>query len=236
MSRPVTLFTGQWADLPHDTMLQKARSFGYDGIKLACWDGHFEPKEAEATKTNRSKDCMNAGTYNNPRQKKQLNRHFEPFVEGMGGTMSFTGHYVRRSVHSLPPNPPVQVEKRCDNAGAGKKPPGGSSNGSGGDGPFDHGGEGGGWPSRDHRGEGWPDRFEAGIADWRRLLRALGPLMEDLGGFCHTCHKFFMEIVLFLVFVVGLAMLGWHLVLAHQLPTSPPSVSPHVLTPVHAAK
>jgi hypothetical protein len=42
MGRPVTLFTGQWADLPCDTMIQKAKSFGYDGVELACWGDHFE--------------------------------------------------------------------------------------------------------------------------------------------------------------------------------------------------
>jgi len=47
MGRPVTLFTGQWADLPLDTMLQKAKSFGYDGVELACWGDHFEVPNAD---------------------------------------------------------------------------------------------------------------------------------------------------------------------------------------------
>ena len=46
MSRPVTLFTGQWADLPLDTMCQKAVDFGYDGLELACWGDHFEVEKA----------------------------------------------------------------------------------------------------------------------------------------------------------------------------------------------
>jgi sugar phosphate isomerase/epimerase len=46
MSRPVTLFTGQWADLPFETVCQKARSFGYDGLELACWGDHFEVARA----------------------------------------------------------------------------------------------------------------------------------------------------------------------------------------------
>jgi sugar phosphate isomerase/epimerase len=41
MPRPVTLFTGQWADLPLDEMLAKAKAFGYDGVELACWGDHF---------------------------------------------------------------------------------------------------------------------------------------------------------------------------------------------------
>lgn len=46
MARPVTLFTGQWADLTLDTMAQKAASFGYDGLELACWGDHFEVDKA----------------------------------------------------------------------------------------------------------------------------------------------------------------------------------------------
>ena len=42
MARPVTLFTGQWADLTLDTLAEKAASFGYDGLELACWGDHFE--------------------------------------------------------------------------------------------------------------------------------------------------------------------------------------------------
>lgn len=47
MARNVTLFTGQWADLPLETMAQKASSFGYDGIELACWGDHFEVDKAQ---------------------------------------------------------------------------------------------------------------------------------------------------------------------------------------------
>lgn len=42
MGRPVTLFTGQWADLPLDTLAEKAAGFGYDGLELACWGDHFQ--------------------------------------------------------------------------------------------------------------------------------------------------------------------------------------------------
>ena len=47
MSRPVTLFTGQWADLDVETMCQKARAFGYDGLELGCWGDHFEVDKAD---------------------------------------------------------------------------------------------------------------------------------------------------------------------------------------------
>jgi sugar phosphate isomerase/epimerase len=42
----VTLFTGQWADLPLATLCEKAASFGYDGLELACWGDHFEVDKA----------------------------------------------------------------------------------------------------------------------------------------------------------------------------------------------
>jgi len=42
MPRPVTLFTGQWADLDFETACAKAADFGYDGIELPCWGDHFE--------------------------------------------------------------------------------------------------------------------------------------------------------------------------------------------------
>lgn len=41
MPRPVTLFTGQWADLPLNVLLQKAGAMGFDGVELACWGDHF---------------------------------------------------------------------------------------------------------------------------------------------------------------------------------------------------
>ncbi len=48
MGRPVTLFTGQWADLPLEVMARKTKEFGYDGIELACWGDHFEVDKALA--------------------------------------------------------------------------------------------------------------------------------------------------------------------------------------------
>ncbi len=47
MPRPVTIFTGQWADLPIETMCTKAREFGYDGLELACWGDHLEIDKAD---------------------------------------------------------------------------------------------------------------------------------------------------------------------------------------------
>jgi len=46
MSRPVTLFSGQWADLPFETFLTKVKSFGYDGVEIACWGDHLDVRKA----------------------------------------------------------------------------------------------------------------------------------------------------------------------------------------------
>jgi len=46
MARPVLLFTGQWADLPLETLVQKASDFGYQGLDLCCWGDHFEVQRA----------------------------------------------------------------------------------------------------------------------------------------------------------------------------------------------
>lgn len=46
MPRPVTLFTGQWADLKLEDLCRKAKEFGYDGLELACWGDHFEVDKA----------------------------------------------------------------------------------------------------------------------------------------------------------------------------------------------
>jgi sugar phosphate isomerase/epimerase len=58
MSRPVTLFTGQWADLPLETVCQKARSFGYDGLELACWGDHFEVHKATDSYCSEKRDLL----------------------------------------------------------------------------------------------------------------------------------------------------------------------------------
>ena len=48
MPRPVTLFTGQWADLPLADLAPLAKSMGYDGLELACWGDHFDVQAALA--------------------------------------------------------------------------------------------------------------------------------------------------------------------------------------------
>lgn len=38
----ITLFTGQWADLPLAELAPLAKELGYDGLELACWGDHFD--------------------------------------------------------------------------------------------------------------------------------------------------------------------------------------------------
>src|SRR3984885_1953559 len=46
MPRPVTLFTGQWADPPLAKLLPLVKKMGYDGVELSCWGDHFEVDRA----------------------------------------------------------------------------------------------------------------------------------------------------------------------------------------------
>ncbi len=46
MPRPVTLFTGQWADLTLEDVAAKASQWGFDGLELACWGDHFDVQQA----------------------------------------------------------------------------------------------------------------------------------------------------------------------------------------------
>ncbi|MFI0419503.1 sugar phosphate isomerase/epimerase family protein [Spongiactinospora sp. 9N601] len=48
MTRPITLFTGQWADLPFEEVCRLAAGWGYDGLEIACWGDHFEVDKALA--------------------------------------------------------------------------------------------------------------------------------------------------------------------------------------------
>ncbi|MFC0545930.1 sugar phosphate isomerase/epimerase family protein [Kutzneria chonburiensis] len=48
MVRPVTLFTGQWADLPFEEVCRLASGWGYDGLEVCTWGDHFDVQEALA--------------------------------------------------------------------------------------------------------------------------------------------------------------------------------------------
>ncbi|MGC4105836.1 MAG: sugar phosphate isomerase/epimerase family protein [Thermomicrobiales bacterium] len=46
MGRPITLFTGQWADLPLEDLAKMASEMGFEGLELACWGDHFDVQRA----------------------------------------------------------------------------------------------------------------------------------------------------------------------------------------------
>ena len=46
MGRLVTLFTGQWADLPFEEVCKKASAWGYEGLEIACWGDHMDVRKA----------------------------------------------------------------------------------------------------------------------------------------------------------------------------------------------
>jgi sugar phosphate isomerase/epimerase len=46
MARPVTLFTGQWADLPLEVLAAKCGEWEFDGLELATWGDHFDVARA----------------------------------------------------------------------------------------------------------------------------------------------------------------------------------------------
>ena len=49
MARPVTLFTGQWADLDFEDHLQRKPSpSATTALELGCWGDHFEVDKADA--------------------------------------------------------------------------------------------------------------------------------------------------------------------------------------------
>lgn len=58
MSRPVTLFTGQWADLSIEEICVKAKHFGYDGLELCCWGDHLEIDKADEAYCNERKALL----------------------------------------------------------------------------------------------------------------------------------------------------------------------------------
>ena len=48
--RPITLFTGQFADIPLKQLAAKAAEWGYNGLELACWGNHLDVDRAAKDK------------------------------------------------------------------------------------------------------------------------------------------------------------------------------------------
>src|ERR1700709_261998 len=47
MTHPVTLFTGQWADLPFEEVARLASEWGYDGLEIAASGDHLDLELAD---------------------------------------------------------------------------------------------------------------------------------------------------------------------------------------------
>jgi len=50
MARAITLFTGQWADMPLEQLAEKASRWGYDGLELICLGDHLDADRAAVDK------------------------------------------------------------------------------------------------------------------------------------------------------------------------------------------
>jgi len=50
MARKVTIFTGQWADLPFPKVCEKMSELGYDGLEIATWGDHLDIEQAAKSK------------------------------------------------------------------------------------------------------------------------------------------------------------------------------------------
>jgi sugar phosphate isomerase/epimerase len=48
MSRPITIISGQWTDLPFESFCAKIAAMGYDGIEIACNGDHLDVRAAAA--------------------------------------------------------------------------------------------------------------------------------------------------------------------------------------------
>jgi sugar phosphate isomerase/epimerase len=46
MAKPVTIFTGQWADLPFEEVCKIMSEMGYDGLEICTWGDHMNVRKA----------------------------------------------------------------------------------------------------------------------------------------------------------------------------------------------
>lgn len=83
MARPVTLFTGQWADLPFTGICEKAGAWGFDGLELCTWGDHFDVHQA-------AKD------------RSYVDRHREVLAKNKLGCWSIGSHIVGQLVADNP--------------------------------------------------------------------------------------------------------------------------------------
>jgi len=100
MARPVTLFTGQWADLPIETMCQKANEFGYDGLELCCWGDHMEIDKADQAYCDERKALL-----------KKYDLDLYAISTHLVGQCVCTGSPIWHMLYSFPAVSPEMIEK-----------------------------------------------------------------------------------------------------------------------------
>ncbi len=82
MPRPVTLFTGQWADLKLADLAPLVKKMGYDGVELACWGDHFDVDQAASS-------------------KKYCQQHWEVLLDNQLTCVAVSSHLVGQAVCDL---------------------------------------------------------------------------------------------------------------------------------------
>jgi sugar phosphate isomerase/epimerase len=82
MPRPVTLFTGQWADLKLADLAPLVKKMGYDGVELACWGDHFDVDQAATS-------------------KKYCQQHWEILLDNQLTCFAVSSHLVGQAVCDL---------------------------------------------------------------------------------------------------------------------------------------
>jgi len=104
MKRPVTLFTGQWADLPLETLCEKASTFGYDGLELACWGDHFEVDKADADYCKEKLALLGDPEGVNQRATAEIIKTGEAAARlGVSVVNGFTGSPIWHLIYGFPP-------------------------------------------------------------------------------------------------------------------------------------
>ena len=84
MARPVTLYTLQWGDLSLETVCQKAKEFGYDGVELGLPD-HVDVRRTDTAYYQGIKDLL---------KKNDTLENWKPFIK-------YGTHYSDTSYRSL---------------------------------------------------------------------------------------------------------------------------------------
>jgi sugar phosphate isomerase/epimerase len=114
MARPVTLFTGQWADMEFESIVVKAKEMGYDGVELGCWGDHFEVDKAGAAYCANKREVLERhGMAEGVRQRaaEELKKTAVAAKEfGVGVVNGFTGSSIWHLLYSFPPVLPGQIQ------------------------------------------------------------------------------------------------------------------------------